>query len=129
MSRLKAILIILGLTIFFFIDELMLVLLGREIQIWYIRRSSLLAISAVALALNVLVAIVVHRAMKQKPTTGQEGMIGEQGVVISSIGKAGKISVHGEIWQAESDEVLHQGEKVIVQNVEGLKLLVRRNVD
>lgn len=129
MPRLKTILIILGLTIFFFIDELVLVLLGREIQIWNVRLSSLLAISAAALAFNVLVAIVVYRAMKQKPTTGQEGMIGEQGVVISTIHNEGQVFVHGEIWQAKSEEILHRGEKVVVQSIEGMKLLVRRKVD
>ncbi|MCU0644399.1 MAG: hypothetical protein MUC94_09055, partial [bacterium] len=127
--RLKTILIILGLTIFFFIDELIIVLLGREFQIWNIRFSILILISIVALALNIFLALIVFRAMKKKPVTGTEGMIGEKGVVISTINKEGQVSVHGEIWQAESQEVLRKGEKVIVQSMKGLKLLVRREVD
>jgi membrane-bound serine protease (ClpP class) len=129
MPRLKTILIILGLTIFFFIDELIIVLLGREFQIWNIRFSILILISIVALALNIFLALIVFRAMKKKPVTGTEGMIGEKGVVISTINKEGQVSVHGEIWQAESQEVLRKGEKVIVQSMKGLKLLVRREVD
>ena len=129
MSRLKTILIILGLTIFLLADELLFIVLGKELEIWNIRFSILLSITAIVGALNVLLALLVYRAMKQKPTTGQEGMIGEQGVVISTIDKEGKVFVHGEIWQAESEEILHKGEKVIVQKVEGLKLRVRRSIN
>lgn len=127
MSRFKTILIILGLTIFFLVDELLFIVLGKELEIWNIRFLVLLSVTGVAVALNVFLALLVYRAMKKKPTTGQEGMIGEQGVVISTINNEGKVFVHGEIWQAGSEEILHKGEKVIVQNVEGLKLLVKRS--
>ena len=129
MSRLKMILIILGLTIFFLADELLFIVLGKELEIFNIRFLVLIAVAVIVVALNVFLALMVYRAMKNKPTTGQEGMIGEQGVVISTIDKEGKVFVHGEIWQAESEEILHKGEKVIVQNVEGLKLLVRRSIN
>jgi len=129
MSRLKTILIILGLTALLFVDELLFIVLGKELEILNIRFHILLSVSVAAVALNVFLALVVYRAMKQKPTTGQEGMIGEQGVVISTIEKEGKVFVHGEIWQAESDEILHKGEKVIVQKVVGLKLRVGGTID
>ena len=86
----------------------------------------LTAAAIILLVLNILLALIVFQSMKKKPTTGKEGMIGEQGVVISTIKHEGKVSVHGEIWQAESHEILHKGEKVVIQKVEGLKLLVKR---
>ena len=129
MPRLKTILIILGLTIFLLVDELLLILLGKELEIFRMRFLVLTAVAVIVVVLNILLALVVFRAMKRKPTTGKEGMIGEQGVVISTINNGGKVFVHGEIWQAESDEKLHRGEKVTVQKVEGLKLRVRRSID
>jgi membrane-bound serine protease (ClpP class) len=128
MSRLKKILIILGLTIFFLIDELLFIFLGKELEIFNIRFLIFVAIGLIAVALNIFLALLVYRAMKKKPTTGQEGMIGEIGVVISTINNEGQVFVHGEIWQAESDEILHRGEKVIVQKVQGLKLRVKRSI-
>jgi len=129
MSRLKTILIILGLTIFLLSDELLFFLLGKELEIFSMRFLVLVAVAIIVVVLNIFLALIVFRAMKKKPTTGKEGMIGKQGVVISTINHEGKVFVHGEIWQAESDEILHKGEKVIVQNVEGLKLRVRRSID
>ena len=127
MSRLKTILIILGLTIFFLADELLFIVLGKEFEIFSLRSLIFMAVAVIVVALNIFLALMVYRAMKKKPTTGKEGMIGEQGIVISTINNEGKVSVHGEIWQAESEEILHKGEKVVVQKVEGLKLLVRPN--
>ena len=129
MLRLKTILIILGLTIFLLSDELLFFLLGKELEIFSMRFLVLVAVAIIVVVLNIFLALIVFRAMKKKPTTGKEGMIGKQGVVISTINHEGKVFVHGEIWQAESDEILHKGEKVIVQNVEGLKLRVRRSID
>ena len=129
MSRLKTILIILGLTIFFLVDDMLFILLGKELKIFSMRFLVLVAVALIVVALNVLLALIVFRAMKKKPVTGKEGMIGEQGVVISTSDKEGTVLVHGEIWQAESEEILHKGEKVIVQKVEGLKLRVGRSND
>lgn len=129
MSRLKTILIILGLTILFLADELLFIVLGKEFEIFSLRSLIFVAVAVIVVTLNIFLALIVFRAMKKKPTTGKEGMIGEQGVVISIINNEGKVFVHGEIWQAESDEMLHKGEKVIVQKVEGLKLRVKRSSD
>ncbi len=128
LSQFKTILIILVLTIFFLVDEVIFIVLVKEFEIWNIRFLVLGLVTVVVVALNVLLAMTVYRAMKKKPTTGKEGMIGERGVVISTIDNEGKVFVHGEIWQAESGEILHKGEKVIVLDVEGMKLRVGRSI-
>ena len=67
------------------------------------------------------------KARKLSFSTGYEGMIGEIGEVISTIDIAGKIFVHGEYWDAESDEIIRKGEKVeIVQVVSNMKLKVKK---
>ena len=43
------------------------------------------------------------RAQKRKVATGKEGMIGEVGTVSVELNPRGKIRVHGEWWDAESD--------------------------
>ncbi|PIV23584.1 MAG: serine protease [Deltaproteobacteria bacterium CG_4_8_14_3_um_filter_45_9] len=65
-------------------------------------------------------------ARLKKPTTGMEGLIGEEGVATASISPEGKISIHGEFWNAISDQSIERGEKVQVIGVTNLKLKVKK---
>lgn len=67
------------------------------------------------------------RAQQRKSTTGVEGMIGEEGSVISGIkaGEVGQVRVHGEIWKATADEALKAGEKVEVESFSNWILKVK----
>jgi membrane-bound serine protease (ClpP class) len=67
------------------------------------------------------------RAQSRKPTTGIEGIVGEIGETISNMDPEGQISVHGELWNAESlDGYIQKGTKVKVTRVSNLKLLVNK---
>ncbi len=66
------------------------------------------------------------RARLTKPTTGTEGLIGEIGTAVTLIAPEGKVSVHGEFWNAVSDERVEPGEKVKVIGVLNLKLKVKK---
>jgi membrane-bound serine protease (ClpP class) len=62
----------------------------------------------------------------RRPTTGVEGMVGEQGHARTAIAPdaPGQVDVHGEIWRACSREPLPAGARVRVVEVNGLTLLV-----
>ena len=62
---------------------------------------------------------------KKKPVTGSSGLIGEVGEVKEWSNTEGKIFVHGELWWAASEEPLSLGDKAVVQNVQGLTLIVK----
>lgn len=67
------------------------------------------------------------RALKSKPVTGSEGLIGEEGVTKTEITKeGGTVAVHGELWSAYSDEPIEEGQLVVVESVKGLKIKVRK---
>jgi membrane-bound serine protease (ClpP class) len=55
-----------------------------------------------------------------------EGLIGEEGIVTTDISPEGKVSVHGEFWNAISDQSIERGEKVQVFGVANLKLKVKK---
>ena len=61
-----------------------------------------------------------------KGSTGIEGLIGETGVVKSKLNPQGLVLVHGETWSAVSDSTISDGEKVVVEAVDGLKIKVRK---
>ena len=72
---------------------------------------------------------LVVQAQKRPATTGREGMMGELGDAKTEIGKAGKVFVHGEYWNARSLQEIAAGEKVRVTAVNGLVLQVERASD
>ncbi len=67
-------------------------------------------------------------AKRLKVRAGQEGLMGEIGEARGTMspGKMNKVFVHGEIWNAVSDEQINAGEKIIIEKIEGLTLKVKK---
>jgi membrane-bound serine protease (ClpP class) len=65
------------------------------------------------------------RAQRRKPSTGREGLIGEQGVTTTDVDLTGQAFIHGELWSVEAAERICRGEVVEVVSMEGLKLRIR----
>ena len=74
----------------------------------------------------VLIVYLAIRAYSRKPTTGREGLTGEIGISKSAIDPEGKVYVHGEYWDALSDEAIPEGIPVKVVEVKDSKLKVRK---
>jgi membrane-bound serine protease (ClpP class) len=66
------------------------------------------------------------RAQLSKVKTGSEGLLGERGVAKTDVFGQGKVFLHGELWNAKSEEPIMPGEQVIVTGVEGLLLMVKK---
>jgi len=83
--------------------------------------------SAVATAVFFLVVVrLVYRAWKATPVTGSEGIVGMEGKALTDISGSGMVLVHGEYWQAQSDDPILKDESIIVKEVKGLKLFVTK---
>ncbi len=92
-------------------------------------RVSLSVVVAAALTTAAFFVFALGMALKAKrtkPTTGREGLIGEQGVALSHLGpdEEGQVKLHGEIWRAISTQSVRKGERIRVVGVEGLTLKV-----
>lgn len=61
---------------------------------------------------------------RYRVTTGAEGMIGEHGEVIAPCEPAGRVRIHGEIWNARCEPSADVGERVRIRAVDGLTLVV-----
>jgi membrane-bound serine protease (ClpP class) len=82
---------------------------------------------AVSLPLGGITAFVMALALKarsNKVVTGEQGLIGETGVARTPLNPAGKVFVHGELWDAIASADVPEGEKVVVRSVDGLMLRV-----
>jgi membrane-bound serine protease (ClpP class) len=83
---------------------------------------AVLALAAGVLLLGRL-ALAAHR---QPPVTGVEALIGRHAQAIAAIAPdvGGHVAVHGELWQARSDEPIPAGASVRITAVNGLTLTV-----
>jgi membrane-bound serine protease (ClpP class) len=65
------------------------------------------------------------RAQRTKVSTGTEGLTGESGTAKSDVHESGSVFVHGEFWNAYSDEPIAAGTRIEVVAVDGMTLKVR----
>ncbi|MEO8605651.1 MAG: NfeD family protein [bacterium] len=76
-----------------------------------------------------VVGWLVVRTQRGRSSVGAEGMLGEIGEVkrAADAGRGLKVFVHGEYWDATTEDALAVGEPIEVLAVEGLRLRVRRH--
>jgi membrane-bound serine protease (ClpP class) len=72
-----------------------------------------------------VVAGLVVRSQMRRSVSGETGLVGERGVAYTDLDPEGRIFIHGEYWQAVSEEPVAAGETVEVVKVINLKLQVR----
>jgi membrane-bound serine protease (ClpP class) len=83
------------------------------------------AASSLLFIVTVTVAVRAHRG---RVDTGKEGLIGMHAEAKTEIGEDGQVFLRGEYWNAQSDDHIEKGEKVMVVAVDGLRLKVRKVV-
>ena len=82
---------------------------------------------AVAIPLGVITVFLMSvalRARRNKVVTGMEGLVGQIGTARTTLAPAGKVFVHGAIWDAVASADVPIGERVVVEGVDGLQLRV-----
>jgi membrane-bound serine protease (ClpP class) len=83
---------------------------------------------AAALATFILFVVVnIVRIRRMPAKTGMRSMLGRPAVARSSLNPAGFVFIDGEYWQAESEDgEVQPGEAVVVTDVQGLQLTVKK---
>jgi membrane-bound serine protease (ClpP class) len=74
--------------------------------------------------ITVFLMSIAMKARRNKVVTGEQGMIGEIGVVTAPLTPTGKVFVQGEIWDAVAAANMEVGQRVVVRKVENLVLQV-----
>src|SRR5262249_45877705 len=101
-----------------------LLLVDAPIPEMRVKLSTALAVSVPLGIITVFLMTIAIRARRSKVVTGVEGLIGAVAVAQTALAPAGKVFVHGEIWDAVSSASVAPGERVRVRKVEGLELSV-----
>ena len=113
-------------TIWFAIGALAAVILSFFVDSVFIQSTTFIVVSLVALILTK--PIIKKFNIIQKNPTNSDRFIGREGVIIKDIqyNEYGEVKVSGEVWTATSKSSLKEGTKVVVKDIEGVKLVVEK---
>lgn len=67
---------------------------------------------------------IAVKTQRRHAVTGVEAMVGTIALAQTDVAPKGRVFVHGEIWEAVSDEPIREGEEAKVKGVSGLTLKV-----
>jgi membrane-bound serine protease (ClpP class) len=67
---------------------------------------------------------IAVKTKRRHSVTGAEGMVGTIALAKTDVAPRGRVFVHGEIWEAVSDEPIREGEEARIKAVSGLTLKV-----
>ena len=112
-----------GGIISFVMGSLMLI----ETDISFLQISwKVIAGATITITLFFVLAIgLVYKAHRRRPTTGKEGLIGEEGVALTDLNPDGSVEVHGEIWTASAEEPITKGQHVKVEEIDKERLKIK----
>jgi membrane-bound serine protease (ClpP class) len=101
-----------------------LLLVDSPIPEMRVHLATALAVSIPLGGITALLMTIALRARRNKIVTGEQGLVGETGVVQTALSPQGKVFVHGELWDAVGSASLPAGQLVVVRGVDGLTLQV-----
>lgn len=81
--------------------------------------SSLMTVFIVILALSMML-----KARRSPLVSGNQQLVNQQAIAVKGFQGSGRVMIRGEIWQADCDQKIKQGQKVLVKAVDGLRLKV-----
>jgi len=102
-----------------------LLLVDAPIPEMRVKLATALAVSIPVGLITVFLMTVALRARRSKVITGAEGLVGEFAIAQTALAPAGKVFVHGELWDAVASANVLAGDKVVVEKVDGLQLRVQ----
>ncbi len=90
-----------------------------------------LCAAGVAVSLLLLARRRILLPLRTRPRTGREALVGHVGVVRGDGGPGPEVFLEGSLWRAEPSPIhheseLHDGDRVVVESVNGLTLRVRK---
>lgn len=116
-----------GGTVSFILGSLMLIKTDSALEVFKISTQIIVVLGILTFLFFTFAIGFGIKAQKRKTKTGIEGMIGERGKAITDLNPEGQISVHGEIWNAFTEnETIKEGENVEVVDAIDLKLKVKK---
>ena len=100
-------------------------LIKSDAEFFQISWAVILPVVTLASVLTLLVIGTGIRALRRRPVTGREEMVGLVGIARTALAPDGQLAVRGELWEAVSEQPVSAGDEVEVTAVDGLRLRVK----
>lgn len=100
-------------------------LIKSDAEFFQISWAVILPVVTLASVLTLLVIGTGFRALRRRPATGREEMVGLVGIARTALAPDGQLAVRGELWEAVSEQPVSAGDEVEVTAVDGLRLRVK----
>ncbi len=102
-----------------------LMLIKEGYPFYQLSWSMIIPVVAFTAGFVLLIVTFSLKSLKSRTVTGSEGLIGMTGLAKTDLTPMGKIFVHGELWDAVSDQPLNAGDAIEVTGIDGLTLHVK----
>jgi len=106
-----------------------MMLIRSESALEFVEISWTVILTSVAVTLIFFMFVIGFgvRALRSKPSTGREGLVGEVGESLTPLNPEGHVRVHGEIWRATAVAgTIPKGVKIRIVSIENLTLRVEQ---
>ena len=112
--------------VWFILSGLVSLILSFFIESFYILFEVFVLLGLVLMILTR--PILVRKFKRKNVKTNSDRVLGMEGVVTEEINKLkiGEVKVDGKRWSAISDEKIEVGTTIIVESIDGVKLVVRK---
>ncbi len=112
--------------VWFILSGLVSLILSFFIESFYILFAVFVLLGLVLMVLTR--PILVKKLVRKNVKTNSDRVLGMEGVVTEEINKLkiGEVKVDGKHWSAISDEKIEVGTTIIVESIDGVKLVVRK---
>lgn len=112
--------------VWFILSGLVSLILSFFIESFYILFAVFVLLGLVLMVLTR--PILVKNLARKNVKTNSDRVLGMEGVVTEEINKLkiGEVKVDGKRWSAISDEKIEVGTTIIVESIDGVKLVVRK---
>ena len=113
-------------SVWFIISGIVSLFLSFVIDSFYVEFAVFVCLGLVLMLLTR--PYLVKKLSKKKVSTNLDRVIGMEGIVTEEITKfkIGEVKVDGKKWSAISSEKIEVGKEVIVEDIDGVKLIVRK---
>ena len=101
-----------------------LMLIKSDAEFFQISWTVIVPVIITTAAVSLFIVGMGIRALRRSPQTGAESMVGAVGVAKTALCPDGKLTIHGELWDAVSDTPIQPGDSAKVLRIEGLTLYV-----
>ena len=112
--------------VWFILSGLVSLILSFFIESFYILFAVFVLLGLVLMVLTR--PILVKKLARKNVKTNSDRVLGMEGVVTEEINKLkiGEVKVDGKRWSAVSEEKIEVGTTIIVESIDGVKLVVRK---